>query len=167
MGHFSFSSEATINPKSINNIKISHRSSDFQFTFVLLLPGSCVCMCVCGCVHACLCVCVCMPVRFCCKHLSGVLEGGCGLQKVLHVVPQLFLHLCTMGPLLRSCFSEGEGIRECGGQGVGEQNCRTCFVEPSPKPWDLQHWRMTEDVSFIATPSAREPLKQYYSWQHV
>ena len=104
---------------------------------------------------------------FCRECLSGVLERGCGLHKVLHVVPQLFLQHHIMGPLLCSCFSEGEGIREGGGQGVGGQNCTTCFVEPSLKPWDLQCWRMMEDVSLITTLSAREPLKKYYGWQHV
>ena len=37
---------------------------------------------------------------------SGGLEEGCGLQKGLHVVPQLFLQRCSMQPLLPSDFSE-------------------------------------------------------------
>ena len=39
---------------------------------------------------------------------SGGLDESCGLQKFLHVASQLFLQRCSMGPLLRSCFSEEE-----------------------------------------------------------
>ena len=39
---------------------------------------------------------------------SGGLDESCGLQKLLHVASQLFLQGCSMGPLLRSCFSEEE-----------------------------------------------------------
>ena len=41
---------------------------------------------------------------------SGGLEESCGLQKVLRVVPQLFLQRCSMGPLLPSGFSV-EGVQ--------------------------------------------------------
>ena len=37
------------------------------------------------------------------------MDEGCGLHKILHVVPQLFLKRCSRGPLLPSCFSELEG----------------------------------------------------------
>ena len=37
---------------------------------------------------------------------SGGLDEGWCLQKTLHVAPQLFLLLCSLEPLLSSCFSE-------------------------------------------------------------
>ena len=39
---------------------------------------------------------------------SGGLDESCGLQKVARVASHLFLQRCSMGPLLRSCFSEEE-----------------------------------------------------------
>ena len=45
------------------------------------------------------------PAWCCLKGESGGLEESCGLQKVLHVAPQLFLQRCSMGPLLPSGFS--------------------------------------------------------------
>ena len=37
---------------------------------------------------------------------SGGVGGGCDVQKVLGVAPQLLLQRCSMGPLLPSGFSE-------------------------------------------------------------
>jgi len=39
---------------------------------------------------------------------SSGLDEGCGLLKVLHVSPELFLQRCSMGPLLCSCFTKEE-----------------------------------------------------------
>ena len=48
---------------------------------------------------------------------SGVLDDGCGLQKVIHLAQQLFSERCSMGPLLLSFFlfgKEGGGLQLSG-----------------------------------------------------
>ena len=51
---------------------------------------------------------------------SGGLDDDCGLQKAHQAAPQLFLQCCSVGPLLRSCFSEERA------------DCTTCSEDSDP-----------------------------------
>ena len=69
------------------------------------------------------------------------LDEGCGLLKVLHVAPQLFLQRCSEGPLLRSCFSEKSG-----------PSCRTVFGDCGPARLGL--------IKFVMPVIEKEKEKQ-------
>ena len=71
---------------------------------------------------------------------SGGLDDDCGLQKAHHAAPQLFLQCCSVGPLLRSCFSE-------------ERSDRTTCLEDGGPIWHGQ-------PSQCASPSRHMQMEQ-------
>lgn len=96
---------------------------------------------------------------------SSGLDDDCGLQKAHHAAPQLFLQCCSVGPLLRSCFSEERA------------DCTTCLEDSDPV-WHGQpsqcaspSWHMQMEQTAESSSKTKEGglllLRKAVDWVHL